>query len=199
MQMPENRRIAWLESHLWPYEAKMLAAVAGGIRSADPEARFSTHVSGIASTQPAFAVAFFKAMKQGGFPADELGVSYYPTSSAYPKDRLQAFKDMAKAAQHELGRPVFIAEFGYPAGQMSGMFTWNDTVAGYPATPVGQAGFLRDLEAWGRHEKVLSGIRPWGPDLALAGWAPMALFERDGKFLKPRASLDAMSAAPLRH
>jgi hypothetical protein len=91
MQMPEDRRIAWLAEHIWPHDARMLAAVASGIRAVDPKARFSTHVSGIASTQSKFVVAFFKAMKQGGFSADELGVSYYPTSSAFPKDRLQAF------------------------------------------------------------------------------------------------------------
>jgi len=193
MQMPEVRRIGWLAEHIWPYEARMLAAVASGIRTVDPNAHFSTHVSGIASMQPKFAVAFFKAMKQGGFSADELGVSYYPTSSTFPKDRLQAFKDMAKAAQLELGRPVFIAEFGYPAATMEGMFRWNDTVAGYPGTPNGQASFLRDLVAWGKSEKVISGIRPWAPDLALAGWAPMSFFERDGKILKPRPSLDALN------
>jgi len=191
MQMPESKRVAWLSEHIWPYEARMLAAVAAGIRSVDPQARFSTHVSGIASTQPAFTVAFFKAMKEGGFPADELGVSYYPTSSAYPKDRLQAFKEMAIAAQRELGRPIFIAEFGYPAGKMSGMFTWNDALAGYPQTPGGQASISRDLVAWGRREKVLSGIRPWAPDLAFPGWAPMSLFERDGKVVTARPALDA--------
>jgi len=195
MQMPESKRAAWLAEHVWRYEAGMLAAVASGIRSVDPKSRFSTHVSGIASTQPAFAVAFFKAMKEGGFPADELGVSYYPTSSAFPKDRLQAFKEMAKAAQRELGRPIFIAEFGYPAAKMQGMFTWNDAVAGYPQTPDGQASFSRDLVAWGRREKVLSGIRPWAPDLALAGWAPMSLFERDGMVVRPRPALDAFNGA----
>jgi arabinogalactan endo-1,4-beta-galactosidase len=192
MQMPEVRRTGWLAEHIWPYEARLLAAVANGIRTVDRKARFSTHVSGIASTEPTFAIAFFKAMKRGGFSADELGVSYYPTSSAFPKDRLQAFKDMAKAAQRELGRPVFIAEFGYPAATMGGMFKWNDTIAGYPATPNGQASFLRDLVAWGKSEKVISGIRPWAPDLALATWAPMSLFEPDGKVLKPRPSLDVL-------
>jgi len=196
MDMPERARIAWLEAHVWPHEARILAAVAGGIRAADPKARFSTHVSGIAATRPAFAVAFFKAIKEGGFTADELGVSYYPTSSAFPKDRLQAFQDMARAAQREIGRPVFIAEFAYPAARMQGIFSWNDTVAGYPETPDGQASFVRDLVGWGRREKVLSGIRPWAPDLAMPGWAPMSLFERDGKLVKPRPALDALHANP---
>ena len=195
MQMPEGKRVAWLTAHLWPHEARMLAAVASGIRSVDPKARFSTHVSGIASTQPAVTVAFFQAMKEGGFAVDELGVSYYPTSSAYPRDRLQAFKDMATAAHRELGRPIFIAEFGYPAGTMQGMFPWNDAVAGYPQTAAGQASFSRDLVAWGRQEKVLSGIRPWAPDLALSTWAPMSLFERDGKVATPRPVLEALRTA----
>jgi arabinogalactan endo-1,4-beta-galactosidase len=193
MQMPEGKRAAWLAEHVWPHEAKMLAAVAAGIRSVDPPARFSTHVSGIASTQPAVSVGFFQAMIQGGFAVDELGVSYYPTSSPYPKDRLQAFKDMAKAAHNKLGRPIFIAEFGYPAAHMQGTFPWNDVVTGYPATAAGQAGFLRDLASWGRHEKILSGIRPWAPDLALSEWAPMSLFEKSGEVARPRPALDALA------
>ena len=196
MGLPENRRIEWLAEHIWPHEARMFAAVAAGIRSVDPKARFSTHVSGIASTLPAFTTEFFQAMKKGGFAADELGVSYYPTSSAYPRDRLQAFKDLATMVHRELGRPVFIAEFGYPAGKMSGIFNWNDAVAGYPQTNEGQANFVRDLVAWGRREKVLSGIRPWAPDLAMPGWAPMSLFDRDGKVVTPRPALDALGAAP---
>jgi arabinogalactan endo-1,4-beta-galactosidase len=124
-----------------------------------------------------------------------MGVSYYPTSSPFPRDRLQAFKDMATAVRRELGRPVFVAEFGYPAAKMQGIFTWNDAVAGYPQTPDGQAAFLRDLVAWGRRDNVLSGIRPWAPDLALATWAPMALFQLDGKIATPRPALDALNAA----
>jgi len=194
MQMADSRRIACLAEHLWPHEARMLAAVAAGIRSVDPRARFSTHVSGVAAVQPAFAVAFFKAMKEGGFAADELGASYYPTASASPKDRLQALEDMARAARREFDRPVFIAEFGYPAAKMQGIFSWNDAVSGYPETPDGQANFVRDLVAWGRREKVLSGIRPWAPDLAAPGWGPMSLFERTGRVVKPRPALDAFAA-----
>ncbi len=44
-RMDASHRIAWLREHLWPYEAKLFAAVADGIRSVDPGARFSTHVS----------------------------------------------------------------------------------------------------------------------------------------------------------
>jgi len=70
--MTEEKRSAWLAEHIWPHEARMLAAVANGIRTVDPTAHFSTHISGVSATGPALATEFFKAMKQGGFPADEL-------------------------------------------------------------------------------------------------------------------------------
>jgi arabinogalactan endo-1,4-beta-galactosidase len=192
VKMSDAKRIEWLQEHVWPHEAKMLTAVADGIRSVDPHARFSTHVSGMSSVLPAQTVAFFKAMRDGGFAADELGVSYYPTSSNSPRDRLQAFKDMATAAQQELGRPVFVAEFGYPAKTMGGIFKWNDAVKDYPLSPEGQANFIRDLVTWGVQTRTLSGIRPWAPELAAPGWAPMSFFENSGGTATARPALDAI-------
>jgi arabinogalactan endo-1,4-beta-galactosidase len=192
MKMPEARRITWLQAHLWPHEAKILAAVAEGIRSVDPHARFSTHVSGITSVLPAQAVAFFKAMRDGGFAADELGASYYPTSPSNLPDRLQAFKDMATTVRRELVRPVFVAEFGYPSAKMQSGFIWNDAVKGYPLSPEGQANFIRDLVAWGAGTRVLSGIRPWAPDLTGTPWGPMSFFEFDGKTAMARPALNAI-------
>jgi arabinogalactan endo-1,4-beta-galactosidase len=193
MNMPEARRLSWLETHLWPHEARILAAVAEGIRSVEPQARFSTHVSGVTSVLPTQALAFFKAMRAGGFDPDELGVSYYPTSSAQPRDRLQAFKDMAVAIHGGLGRPVFIAEFGYPAARMGGVFNWNDAITGYPLSTTGQAAFIRDLVAWGSGVGVLSGIRPWAPDLVASGWGPMSFFEGKGGTAVAREALGAIA------
>jgi len=196
-QMDASDRIAWLQKNLWPSEANVLAAVADGIRTVDPRARFSTHVSGISATQPEFAAAFFLAMRDGGFAVDEAGVSYYPTSSRTPADRLQAFKDMAVGVKRAIGKPVFIAEFGYPSATMGGVFAWNDAVPGYALSPQGQARFVRDLVAWGRADGTLSGIRPWAPDLVVPGWAPMALFERQGRTatVTARPALDAFAPA----
>jgi arabinogalactan endo-1,4-beta-galactosidase len=195
MILPERLRIAWLQTHLWPHEARMLAAVAEGIRSVDPHAKFSTHVSGISAVLPGQAVDFYKAMKAGGFVPDELGLSYYPTSSANPSDRLRAFKDTATALQRELGEQVFVAEFGYPSARMTSGFIWNDAVKGYPLSPEGQANFIRDLAAWGRESKVLSGIRPWAPELAVSGWGPMSFFELEGKTARSRPALNAIGTA----
>ena len=132
-------------------------------------------------------------MKDGGFLVDEAGVSYYPTSSRMPADRLQAFKDMAIAVKRAIGRPVFIAEFGYPSATMNGPFSWNDAVPGYPLSPDGQAKFVRDLVAWGSAEGALSGIRPWAPDLVMPGWSPMSLFKRNGATVTALPVLDAFA------
>jgi len=57
--------------------------------------------------------------------------------------------------------------------------------------PRGPGDFIGDLVDWGRRAKLLSGIRPWAPDLPMPGWAPMSLFERYGASVKPRLALDA--------
>jgi arabinogalactan endo-1,4-beta-galactosidase len=191
MSMAEDKRIEWLRAHVWPYEAKLLGAVAEGIRSVDPHARFSTHVSGITAVLPRQAVAFYRTMAEQGFQVDEFGMSYYPTSSTKPADRLQAFKDTATAVHRELGRRVFIAEFGYPAARMERGFVWNDAVSGYPISPEGQARFIHDLLAWGSGSGILSGMRSWAPDLALPGWGPMSFFELKGRTAFARPALDA--------
>jgi len=78
---------------------------------------------------------------------------------------------------------------------MQGVFNWNDAVAGYPLSPRGQADFIRDLVAWGVHTGLLSGIRPWAPDLAGHGWGPMSMFGRNGKIAVARPALGATHEA----
>lgn len=195
LKMSEAERIRWLETHLWPREAKMLAAVAEGIRAVDPNARFSTHVSGVISVMPNMSIAFYKSMRDGGFTPDELGFSFYPTSGdKNSPDPLKAFKETATAVQRELKRLVFIAEYSYPAEKMERGFVWNNAVEGYPLTSEGQAAFTRDLVAWGAQSRVLSGIRPWAPDLVMTpGWGPMSFFAINGKTASARPGLDAVA------
>src|SRR5689334_18088659 len=49
--------------------------------------------------RPPDAVAFYKAMANGGFLADELGFSFYPSSSNQPPNRLDAFRKTVEAAR----------------------------------------------------------------------------------------------------
>jgi hypothetical protein len=75
---------------------------------------------------------------------------------------------------------------------MQSGFIWNDAVKGYPLSPEGQANFIRDLVAWGAGTRVLSGIRPWAPDLTGTPWGPMSFFEFDGKTAMARPALNAI-------
>lgn len=175
--LPEDQRIAWLGAHVWPHEAKLLAAVADGIRSVDPKARFATHMS--QSLSPTFALAFYKAMADGGFAPDRIGFSYYPTATDFP-DRAKRFRDTVIAVQDHFGRPVFIAEVAYPAGPTpEGPYaTWTTPIPKYPVSEDGQAAFLRDLTSWAVASGA-AGIRPWGPELFVPGWKGFALFDAD--------------------
>jgi hypothetical protein len=203
LKMDEPERIAFLEAHLWPYEARMLSAVAAGIRSVDPHAKVSTTVSGSTSLQPKLAVAFFSTLRANGFAMDEAGFSYNPTSITLGAsiDRVKAFRQTAMAVRDTLRKPIFIAEFAFPAAPLAADHLWRNPVPGYPMTPDGQARFLYDLVKWGVDSRVLSGLRPWAPDGITTGqdlgkpWGPMALFEIEGKTAVTRPALKAMQRA----
>ena len=194
MRLPEAKRITWLEQHLWPHMAKLFAAVVRGIRAADPDARFSTHLSGMSATRSAQAVAFFRAMRDGGYAPDELGLSCYPSSSGEP---LEDFQKTVAALREKLGRPVFVAEFAYSSRPITGgpFKDWNHPLKGYPLTPEGQADIYRALVQWGK-TNGLSGIRPWAPDFAAPGWGPMSLFTMTPKTATAAPALGVFRLTP---
>ena len=98
------------------------------------------------------------------------------------------------AVHNELGRPVFIAEFGYPAEilKVGPFLTWNHALEQYPLTPQGQANLMRDLVVWGSRAGV-SGIRPWAPEVTAPHWLPFALFGVKNETAVARPSLDAIA------
>ena len=190
--LPEDERITWLSTHVWPHQAKLFAAVVDGIRQVDPSARFSTHMS--QSLSASFAVAFYKAMADGGFLPDEVGFSFYPTASQGP-DRAARFRETVESIQTTFSRPVFIAEVAYPSGPITeGPYqSWTHALPSHPITPDGQASFFRDLTRWAPVSGV-SGIRPWAPDVFVPGWEGMALFSPP--FAGPAAARPALSVFP---
>jgi hypothetical protein len=194
LSLNESDRIDWLQKHVWSNTSKMFAAVVAGIRSVDRDARFSTHLSGALAVRPIDAVAFYTAMRMGGFLPDELGFSFYPSGSNVPPDRLQAFQSTVTAVHEKFRRPVFVAEFGYPSGPIrEGPFiTWNYTIEKYPITPKGQADLMRDLTSWGIGAG-LSGIRVWAPDLPLPTWESFSLFSLSGRIATAKPGLRAIA------
>jgi len=199
LTMAEADRITWLQAHVWSSEAKLLAAAAAGVRSVAPNARFATHIS--MSVSPTFALAFYQAMRQGGFAVDVAGFSCYPSASDKPTDRLHQLRLTVEAVHSQLGLPVFLAEYSYPAQPMAtGPYaSWNNAIANYPISEAGQHDLLVDLASWGA-SGALSGIRPWAPEVFVGDWAPMTLFKPlSTTRAQPRTGLDAITqglAAP---
>ena len=193
----ERVRIAFCQKHLWPYVAQLLAAARDGIRSVDPNAKFSTHISDFAQATPATQVAFWQVAKDNGYLPDLLGTSYYPTdgkTTTGPLDKFQWFKDTATALGQKFGRQMFIAEYGYPSATMPPPYPFNDQVPGYTQDEAGQYAFTRDLVRWGVQSGRLAGLRPWAPDyVTQSGWAPMAWFNPTGKTTTPRPVLHAFT------
>jgi glycosyl hydrolase family 53 len=197
LMMHEADRIAWLQVHLWPHEAKILAAVADGVRSMAPEARFATHVAGLASSK--LPAAFYEAIVQGGFKVDVAGFSFYPAGPGVGPNWLTALHEGVDQIHASLHIPSFIAETAYPAGPVpEGPFmNWDQALPAYPLTEEGQYRLYRDLASWGA-SGALTGIRPWNPEGIAPGWAPMGYFKvvpgQDGNpTIVARRTLEALA------
>ncbi|MFA6736792.1 MAG: glycosyl hydrolase 53 family protein, partial [Saccharofermentanales bacterium] len=186
--------VGWMETNLWPYQARLMNAVKTGILKADRGAKFSTHVTYAENT--IFTTAFFKAMIENGFAPDVAGVSYYPSSLVDTKGRLTDFKSTVRCLYHEMGLPVFIAEYAYPdysAGTVAdGPYKdWNNKVGNYEMDISGQAAFLHDLASWGSLNGIC-GIRPWAPEL-LVLWKEFSMFSLTGSTAKALPVIDSIS------
>ena len=119
-------------------------------------------------------------MADGGFTVDRIGFSYYPTATAGP-GRAQRFKDTVLAVQQQFGKPAYIAEVAYLADiNSTGAYaSWTHLIPRYPMSDDGQGAFFRELTSWSV-ASGLAGIRPWGPEIYVAGWEGFALFDSKG-------------------
>ncbi len=156
--------------------------------------------SGYVNLATKTALAFYQAMADGGVAVDRIGFSYYPNADTGPS-RAQQFKDTVTAVQTKFGKPVFIAEVAYLGGSIStGPYaTWTTPIPKYPVDENGQAAFLQDLTSYAVAEG-LAGIRPWAPEVIVAGWEGFALFSPDKGFPYPAkpalASMKKGAASP---
>ncbi|WP_312187574.1 glycosyl hydrolase 53 family protein [Enterococcus sp.] len=175
----------WLKENVWAYNAKQMNAVKTGILQAYQElgissekTKFSTHIATVASTV-SNVVSYFETLKENGFDVDVAGISYYPSAPSARLDKIVMYKQIVTAINQQVNIPVFIAEFSYPSGDVSGPFSsWTKEVAGYPHTENGQSAFYQDIVHWGK-DNGLIGIRYWAPDYS--GWNSMSMFDYDGK------------------
>ena len=182
----------WLENNNWKYNAKMFSAVKEGILSAykdlniDSNVKFSTHIATVVMT-PGTCARYFNCLKKHGYNVDTAGISFYPSAPSMYIDSMVLFKKTVKEINNRCKVPVFIAEFSYPSGKMSGPFAgWNKNVKGYSHSEEGQASIFKDVLNWGKNHGVI-GIRYWAADYE--DWGSMGLFKFENKHGKPKKAL----------
>ena len=183
---------SWLENNIWKYNAKKFSAVKEGILSAykdlniDSNVKFSTHIATVVMT-PGTCARYFNCLKKHGYNVDTAGISFYPSAPSMYIDSMVLFKKTVKEINNRCKVPVFIAEFSYPSGKMSGPFAgWNKNVKGYSHSEEGQASIFKDVLNWGKNHGVI-GIRYWAADYE--DWGSMGLFKFENKHGKPKKAL----------
>lgn len=172
---------SWLKKNLWNYNAVQMSAVAKGITAAYEELgidsssiKFSTHIASVVSS-PKNATTYFNALKENGFPISIAGISYYPSAPSAYLNSTMLYKKIVTAINKECDLPVFIAEFSYPSGEVTGAYSgWDKVVRGYEFTQEGQAAMYEDTIEWGKLHGVI-GIRYWAPDFK--DWGSMSMFD----------------------
>ena len=125
---------------------------------------------------PVLSQTFYRHMVAGHVPFDVIGLSYYP----FFHGSLSALRATVNRLATRFGKPIVLAEFGYPwtlaNGDSTRNFAWNPSQvsAGYPATPGGQLSFSNDalsILAQVPHHRGL-GLFYWAPDwLPGVGWS----------------------------
>jgi len=183
----------WLEDNIWKYNAKEFAAVREGILEAYKDlnidstgVKFSTHIATVVMT-PGACARYFTSMKKHGYPIDTAGISFYPSAPSMYIKAMILFKKTVMEINNEARLPVFIGEFSYPSGEMSGDFAgWNKEVSGYPHSEEGQAAIYKDVVNWSKTHGVI-GIRYWAADYE--NWGTMGLFKFENKHGKPKLAL----------
>jgi hypothetical protein len=199
--LPVQERISWYSTHLWPHTGRVLSGLAEGIRAVHPGARFSTHIGSSPSPAylPKLITAFFEANDAAGYRVDDLGICFFPSSSETPEDRFAAFKSSITEACSALGRPMYIAEYAYPVAPVrlgsaeTEPADWGYPTSRYPLSARSQADITRELVAWGARSGHISGIRQWAPDMVEGAWAPLSLFDLNGRRAVARPALNAVA------
>lgn len=112
-----------------------MSAVAKGITKAYVEMgidssniKFSTHIASVVSS-PKNATTYFNTLKENGFPISVAGISYYPSAPSAYLNSTMLYKKIVTAINKECDLPVFIAEFSYPSGEVTGAYSgWDKMV-----------------------------------------------------------------------
>jgi arabinogalactan endo-1,4-beta-galactosidase len=184
----------------WPRNSALLRAGIAAVREVSRERRQSMEVM-LHVAQPENVPDWFNAaLEHGVSDFDVIGISYYPKWS---RVALADLGDRVGEIRERFGRRVAIVETAYPwtlegrdpAGNILGE---DSLVAAYPATPEGQARFLRELRGSVRRAGG-EGVIYWEPAWVTSScetrwgkgshWENATLFDFDHELLPGAAAL----------
>lgn len=175
-----------LREDVWPVEAKLLSAAASAIRAADPDALVLLYVA----SEPFIpsltglddmATAFFEEMVAHGVDFDVAGFSWpYPYALGawpFPVRTLEwVWTRAAEIARTigELGKPVIIAEAGYPSSPRG---VPEPAIPGYPYSLEGQAAWVKMMLSRAESTRCIGGFIYFCPE-----WLPRPYYTTDQDF-----------------
>lgn len=199
MLWPDGR-IAKGEAEEYHRLADFVNAGIRAVRDSSPKGRpIFTAIHIDRGGDPKGAVAFFQAMRPFVEDFDAIGLSYYPFWHGKPSDLKATLQTLASTFH----KPVFVAETAYPftvdlAGRPGGHNVGPEVklLTGYPATPAGQASYLRLIERIVREvpSGLGVGVLYWAPTWIASprehsAWENMALFDFRGRVLPGLSAL----------
>ncbi|MFZ1851740.1 MAG: glycosyl hydrolase 53 family protein [Nitrosomonas sp.] len=133
----------WMRDNLWKLGAPLLKAAIRGVRAVYSDAKILLHVAGFGySRLNIAATGFFQSMIDLGVPFDIAGLSFpYQFNGPDVAQPYFANSDFLATLNQiaNLGRPLQIVEFSYPADPSG---TSKTPASKYPFTPAGQAAFI---------------------------------------------------------
>ena len=175
----------------WPQFAALLQAGIAGVQDAlEPSDRVQIMLHLDAGANNAVCRWFLDNLQAQGVSFDVLGLTYYPWWQGSLDDLTANLQDLSERYPQE----IVLVETAYPW-----TLDWQDDthnlvgleeqlLPGYPATPTGQAAFLRDVLAIVQAAPQGRGIYYWAPEaMAVPGfgsfWENVALFDFNGQAL----------------
>lgn len=172
----------------WHRLATLLKAGFAAVHEAAPRAKTMIHLD--QGGDNAFCRWWFDHAATEGVRFDLIGLSYYP----WWHGTLDALKANLDDLAARYRKDVYVVETGYPWAVASGpgphLFDGRKTEPGFPATPEGQAAFLRRVVETvrgvphGRGKGVLYWAPAWvGSPGREGGYGNLALFDLDGNSL----------------
>ena len=193
MLWPDGKLTA--DAGSWASLSRLLSAGSRAVREASTPLhpiRVMLHVDG--GDKPGRVAWWFGELAKSEADYDVIGLSYYPMWSD-DADALANLKENLRVAAETFGKDVIVAETAYPyrdAADPKPAMRW-------PATPAGQAAFLRDLAATVRAtpDGRGRGVIDWYPEsspptahgVSLWEGGRCALFDAEGR---PLPGLDAL-------